>query len=276
MLNKITIIFLISFLSSCNVIEETEIPGGQSAAYSSNAPSKWPNHSIFPLQLRISNDFDSSEQSAIGISADSWSSAISDRIDFFDTSSISDSEKSNINNYEDSILGVYKSYNWPSGLPATALAVTQIYGTRKNIGSSSERIEIYHADIIVNYEYYTFTTDGSWGYDLETVMVHELGHFLGLYHDNTTPTNTVMYPSISRYTQARAPKTNDISSIEAKYPASGASRSLASLSEDSSGSSEKVVIYFELYPNGKEIMRIKGEVNENKEHIIHFNCNHKH
>ncbi len=137
-----------------------------------------------------------------------------------------------LSSYEDSVIGVYKLTKWPAELPKTALAITQVIGSRKNAGTSSEYIRIEHADIFVNYEVFDFTTDDSWGYDLQTIILHEVGHMLGLYHDHGSLDESVMYPSITRYDENRYPKEKDIQNISAKYQINRAASSRMALIYD--------------------------------------------
>src|SRR5690606_30345981 len=94
---------------------------------------------------------------------------------------------SNLDHLLDGTFGIYKTTNWPTSLPASALAVTQLFGRRYNIGSSSEFVSIEHADVLINFHLYPFdATNSGFGYDLRTVVLHELGHFLGLTHKSTS------------------------------------------------------------------------------------------
>ncbi len=200
------------------------------------------------------------EKTAIQDASTAWDNSVNNQYQFFNFSASSIDEKSNLDAYRDSELGIYKTYDWPDELPGTALAVTQIYGTQRNIGRSSEYIEINHADILLNYDYFSFSTDDSWGYDLSTVVLHEMGHFLGLYHSNTSYESSVMYPTISRYVENRTPKNEDITTLLAKYSSrigSSSAGQSGAIPNTSSGESKPIVLIFELYPNNKEIIKIK-------------------
>lgn len=248
--------------------QEADSLTASSSAYSANASSKW-SKSAFPINLKIATNFDNDETNAVKDMAAAWSTSIDDKINIFNTSHTTTNKSSNnLDSYADSTMGVYKLTSWPSELPSSALAVTQIYGTRKNVGKSSEYIQITHADILVNYENYSFTTDGTWGYDFQTVLLHELGHFIGLYHSYTSVEESVMYPSITRYVENRAPKTQDIIDLKSKY---GLSQSVvASLNAGSSDGpnntqaliadaeeEEKVIVVFELMADWSEKVTIK-------------------
>lgn len=195
-----------------------------SGSINANAPYLWYNPS-FPKTLLISDAFDTSETTRIKEMGIAWKTAVENKKTFFNHTANSTPEKSltiaNMDDYLDSVFGVYKSTNWSlTGISGAALAVTQIYGIRHNIGDSNEFVDIRHADIIVNYDYYHFYTgdnrvSGETGYyDLRTVILHEMGHFLGLQHKTG---NTVMVTTVDYNVKNRAPTSIDKYDIADKY-----------------------------------------------------------
>lgn len=250
----------------CNAVQKTDLRAPASSRSALMAPSKW-DTSKFPLKIRVSEDFASAEDQAIRDMANAWSDSVSNMAEFMDASYTTQEKNSlDLNSYEDAVIGVYKLTQWPSELPRTALAVTQIIGIRKNAGKSSEYIAIEHADILVNYEVFSFSTDLTWGYDLQTIILHEMGHLLGLYHDESSVDQSVMYPSITRYDTNRFPKERDIQNLESKYGISrtGSSvsqafrQNLSNNTQDTNENAEEeiVVIQFELMADGTENRRI--------------------
>ena len=139
--------------------------------------SKW-SKDQFPVELKYGDSFTSSEISAIESAGNSWSEATDNQLDFFQILPSSISSKEKVDHYDDKELGIYKLEVWPKDLPATALAVTQIYGEPGTDKSGESYIKIDHADILVNYEFYNFVTDDSWGYDLESIILHEMNIYL--------------------------------------------------------------------------------------------------
>ena len=267
--------FIMGLIAACNQ-GASEL---RSANGSANplAPSFWPaGQAAFPLNVRLSTNFDAAENIVVQASASSWSSAVGNRVNFFDTAGSIAEKGGSLDSYNDGIMGVYKLTSWPSDLPVTALAVTQIFGLRRNIGQSNEAIEISHADILVNYDNWSFTTTGGAGYDLETVVLHEFGHFLGLGHDNSSTSQSVMFPTISRFTTNKAPLDRDKTAIASLYNISGvvsagASRSIANVQDDQDkGETEAVVIQFELRADGSERVKVDGK------YISNYKCKHKH
>lgn len=265
--------YLISIILFASCVQTQQQNLDATPSYSSSSlPAKWSSKSVFPLAIKISNDFDADEIQSINNSADNWSDPFSGT-NLFNATTSNITEKNSLDAYEDSTLGIYKSFNWPSELPTTALAVTQIKGTQK-----SNYIRINHADIILNYDYYSFSTGSGWGYDVETVALHELGHLLGLYHTNTSTNDSVMYPSISSSTVNREPKQTDIDNLSDKYNLStsgSAAPANAIFALKAAPNSElpeesDITIQLEIYPDGSEIIRINGEKHEKVNcHILH-------
>lgn len=205
--------------SSCTPTKtvESDVGGG---AINSEAPYLW-SGSAFPRDLRISNDFTAAELSNIQSMSNAWETAIDNKKNFFtNTNRTPEVSEPNLDLDElgdDDVNGVYKITHWPLELNAGALAVTQLFGRRYNIGDNDEYVRIEHADVLINENLYDFrTVDGAGGgsYDLRTVVLHELGHFLGLSHKYG---DTVMVPSIGTSTVARAPTGVDSLDLADKY-----------------------------------------------------------
>lgn len=102
---------------------------------------------------------------------------------------------SSTSSFRDSEIGIYKSHTWFAGISSSALAITQFYGI-VTAGLGGQYIDLTHADIIVNYRDYgsrlTMTNNPMIEFDLPTVVLHEMGHLMGLCHESTRP--SVMAP----------------------------------------------------------------------------------
>lgn len=261
-MEKLLLFIILAFVCSCEPPTQATLRASSSAASSAQAPSLWPK-SAFPLKVKISSAFNSDETMAIEDMTDAWNDSVNYQITFMSNDGATAPKSNDLNSYVDSLIGVYKLTAWPASLPGTALAVTQIYGTRKNVGRSSEYIRIDHADILINYDYFSFTTDYSWGYDLQTIVLHEMGHLLGLYHDESSIDESVMFPTITRSVNNRYPLDRDISNLRNKYAISGSSASNAfrmpANTQDNvedSDSGEKIIIQFEIMVDGSENTKI--------------------
>ena len=88
-------------------------------------------------------------------------------------------EKATLDSYPDDEMGIYKSQSWFSELGPGILAITQFFGIRRNL-HGREYIEFQHADIIVNYRDYSFSSNlvDDKTYDLPSLLLHEMGHFV--------------------------------------------------------------------------------------------------
>jgi hypothetical protein len=203
--------------------------------------------------------------------SDIWESSLENKKNFF-TNSDRTPEVSNPNLNldslgDDGINGVYKIAHWPMELNSGALAVTQIFGRRFNIGSSNEFVRIEHADVLINDNLYDFRTDDSasgWTYDLRTVVLHELGHFLGLGHKYGS---SIMIPAINSTAVARAPTNGDISDIAQKYSISLGSAASAIVSapsvkyiESKNDPGQEIKIMIELMKDGECVHKVNGKI----------------
>lgn len=256
--------------SSCvpTKVEEKESSG----AINSSAPYIWT--SGFPKTLSLSQDFTVDEVTAIKLMSTAWSAAVNNQRTFFnygDPVIDKTAVMSGMDALLDSEFGIYRSSEWPSSLPGSALAVTQIFGRRYNVGKSNEFVKIEHADILINEDFYDFdTTDAGPGFDLRTVVLHEMGHFLGLQHKSSSSNrnNSVMFPSIDPTESKRAPKSVDVSDIASKYGVTmpltaGASAMVANTpkpdySAESGDSGQSIKILIELHSDGNCVHKENG------------------
>jgi hypothetical protein len=256
---KLIGILFLSLIASCVPGKTTVITTTSAGSGDPNAPSKWAL-TVFPLDVYISPDFSQTEADAIIDMGEEWEDSIANQINFFDFSYGGIVDKGNTTNLNslgsDSIYAIYKSTAWNEDLPISALAVTQIFGIRKNIGTVNEYVKIIHADILMNYEGYTFTTviNGP-GYDFQSVVLHEMGHFLGLDHSTNVGHNSVMYPSISSIDVYREVLAFDTNTVETRYGLNGSGAMTAfGMSkhgeELENDKEEPVRIIHEMHPNG--------------------------
>jgi predicted Zn-dependent protease len=207
------------FLSACNPAKTTQADL-TSANINKSAPYMW-SSSAFPRTFKISEDFLPNEVTNIKSVTGAWETSVQNKKNFFnDTERTPEISSSSLNLDaigDDNINGIYKITSWPLGLSSGALAVTQIFGRRLNVGAANEYVRIEHADILINenlYDFRTGDTGSSNSYDLRTVVLHELGHFLGLSHKYGS---TVMVPSITSGTNIRTPTSIDATDMADKY-----------------------------------------------------------
>lgn len=265
------LITTLAFLASCTPTGTVTGETSSGNIKNASAPYMWPSNA-FPRDLKISTAFSTDEEANIKAMSTAWETGLENKKDFFSHSAGAtevDKANLNLNALNDSVMGVYKIQHWPMDLPSSALAVTQIFGTRYNTGDADEYVKIVHADILVNYNLYNFRTDTyvKSTYDLQTVIVHEMGHFLGLAHQ-PYGTDSIMVPSIGTTTEIRAPTSMDNQDIADRYHitlSSGASsqkllqqRKVFAPKPGDTGTEMRMLI--ELHTNGECIHRENGVV----------------
>ena len=270
-------------IAACTPSADVTSGSSTNAKVNAEAPFIWGNKT-FPKTLRISSSFTADESATMTEMAEAWKTAVADQKTFF---SIGAPGNNNYNiNDTDGIFGIYKATTWPSDVSDDALAITQLFGRRYNVGTSDEYVSIVEADILVNYKPGAMSFDFDVldngideGFDLRTIMLHEMGHFLGLQHIPTYydrpdaeshltrdayKATSVMYPSISSIEEKRIPKTKDINALVNKYNIGGGAAAMAIASSSYSpkdndpGKNIKVVI--ELRASGECIHKEDGVV----------------
>jgi hypothetical protein len=259
-------------LASCTPSKTTDA-AATSGNINSSAPYLW-SAAAFPRDLKISDQFSTDEVSNITSMSSAWETAVEDKKNFFNHGATRVAEISSptldLNSLgEDGVEGIYKIVNWPTSLPGSALAVTQLFGRRFNIGTSSEFVRIEHADILINEHLYNFRTSNTHvngSYDLRTVLLHEMGHYLGLNHRFG---DTVMVPSIGEFSNNRTPTNTDRSDIASKYSitlGSGSSSAVVANTvstkyvPQNNDSGKKIKILIELMSDGECVHKEDGAV----------------
>lgn len=256
--------------ASCvQATKEASVSGG---SMTTSAPGIWIGEKTsFPKTLHISNDFSNDENDQIEDMLDAWESSLENKFDFFTVgnrvSDISDNVSS-LKSLNDNIFAVYKMNNWPSEFGSTALAVTQIFGRGYNQGTNSAYNVIYHADIIVNNTKTFRLNNTDPGFDFRTVVLHEIGHFLGLNHvtDVSKRNLSVMYGYINDSDEKRVPLTMDIQAIADKYTIAPGPSSVWTASAHSvspyrplnNDPGEEIHLILELHENGDCVHKLNG------------------
>lgn len=210
-MNKLLFLFLlVTLLVSCTPQEEKStaaIKDMPAQDLLGSIPAFWDkNAGALPLKVDVSESFSDEEKTLFEEMMVTWDNALPD-LDLFKypTAKTSNLNTTNLDLFRDSVLGIYKSSDWFYEVDSSALAITLFYGTREQIGTPYEHIKLTHADIMVNYKYFDFSLDETFGtYDLPSVILHELGHLLGLPHNYDYNVNSVMQPYISSATMERS------------------------------------------------------------------------
>ena len=162
--------------------------------------------SDFPLQMNVSTDFTTEEFEQFQDMATLWNESNEiESLDFIELShnGMTNQSQSLAGFQDDGEMGIYLRNNWFES-SSTSLAITQF----KGVLTSSGIRKLTHTDIIVNNDFYQFGDAESENniFDLQTVVLHEMGHVLGLDHINSTG---IMQPAISLGVMKRKIYDND-------------------------------------------------------------------
>ncbi len=208
-----------------------------------------------PLQLKTSdallNYFSASDDDAQGNHPaehmmQHWNESLQGR-NFFavPSTSISNLEYDDYESYaDDQEMGIYVHNTWFADVPMSVLAMNYYKGYRRYPDTPREWIEVIHSDIVVNGLQQLSTNPNSWStYHLPSILLHEMGHFLGLGHIASEKL-AVMNPSLSRLQSYSAPFDSDIQSLKANYAQAKA------LATNNEGENEIVRGWTELHANG--------------------------
>ncbi len=126
----------------------------------------------------------------------------------YDLAPVPNKDYSNRLKYFDEPMGIYSSTEWFQDVSLNALAIAQFSGDYVNRGTSNEYILLDFSTIIINQAFDDLAWDiNKSGYqigyfDLPSIILHELGHFLGLIHE-TSGQNAVMRATIDTSTKYR-------------------------------------------------------------------------
>lgn len=272
---KLLIIFTLLF--SCTPQKESgtanigDIPSSELA----KLPMKWPTSKL-PLNVYIADEYHTDIDGVYLVSGknlfqqmmDQWNLADSSKTFFNTTSNLSTTniDASSLNNYIDSTVGIYKkSGSWFSNIGYGVLAVTSYLGINKG-----SYVEMIHGDIIVNEYLYDYTLNEAIDskFDLPSVLLHELGHLIGLKHTPSLSIPSIMQPEIATADDKRVLKTYDINSVQSLYGSSSLALSTSSLAltaDDYEEEPKYVQGYIELRADGNCRHFINGKlVNEHK------------
>ena len=272
-------IFLLSFISLYSCGENGILESiGSSNSSAADGSSQW-DSSHFPLNIQVSSEFTSDELHGMSEVGKTWSESHGSQ-NFFNFSSGDSKSVTKLTDYRDETLGIYKMHSRLPDYQDRALAITQIYADRINYAGKSY-FNIKHADIVVNYADYTFSSESSFGsYDLKTVILHELGHFVGLNHFQSPGEPSIMEPSIDSFDQIHYPYPKDVELIQANYQpgetTTSAIRSIASLSTNKyQNESDKQYDLPKVEEEGVRIIHML-KADKSCEHYVNGQLVHKH
>lgn len=165
---------------------------------------KWADSSL-PVRMYMSSEFTGDYTNANLVNglnpleqmAKVWNDAVpSKQLLYLPFGAATTTGYSDTSSFRDGEIGIYKSHNWFTNVSSSALAITQFYGVVTTSQGLGQYIQLTHADIMVNYRDYgsklTMTNNPLVEYDLPTIVLHEMGHLLGLCHESKRP--SIMAP----------------------------------------------------------------------------------
>ncbi|MBI2519622.1 MAG: matrixin family metalloprotease [Bdellovibrio sp.] len=147
-----------------------------------------------------------------------WNRALPDRTLFaLPMPLVANRQHEQLISYYDNEMGIYKSEKWFSELGEGVLAITQFFAIRR-YQAGQQYLELQHSDIILNYRDYSFSWDlkDASSYDLPSVLLHEMGHFVGLPHVISTALSA-MWPALKKNEIERQLYPIDIQNLQANY-----------------------------------------------------------
>ena len=146
----------------------------------------WPEDQL-PIKVKLSESFTSNEQALFEEMVLEWEASAgcnlfepSERVQELNFTKLSDYfYKDRENN------GVYKPQQMIEEMDNTVLAASQLFLELENENDQIKLFRIIHADIVFNSYHFNFNEYPLEGeYDLKSLFLHEIGHFLGLFHSS--------------------------------------------------------------------------------------------
>lgn len=170
-----------------------------------------------PIFIKVPNSLSQFKEHIINAGSQ-WDMALGQPVFIFEFDAVPDYQyTSSSASLKDSVFGLFRQRVWNfSSIGNTVLAYTS---------SLSQGNSIIHADIIFNFENYLFADYdyppagvGENFVDFESVLVHELGHFLGLGHAKADEDiYSVMLPTLRKGAARRELSLSDIEKIRSLY-----------------------------------------------------------
>ncbi len=187
---------------------------------------RWPNNAL-PLNVKMSSEFTADYTNAdlvAGLNpleqmAKVWNIPVAGTRTLITTpfAAAGATGFASTSSFRDSEIGIYKSHTWFTNVSSSALAITQFFGIVSTDATLGDYIKLTHADIIMNYRDYgarfTMLNNPTFEFDVPTVVLHEIGHLLGLCHEITA--SSIMAPYY--LTDQRSLQTFDSTIIQDLY-----------------------------------------------------------
>jgi hypothetical protein len=166
--------------------------GGQSTG--SISTFKWANESL-PLYVHVPQELQAQYETSFELAANAWNDALGTTAIVIVFDKVGNTQYKSVDqalNDPDTSITLQETWSVFPSFEESNLAVTVTQFTNSGI--------IYNADIFFNVEDFNFATAGFtrvFQHNIETVLIHELGHLLGLKHSTKEEdSSSVMLPTI--------------------------------------------------------------------------------
>ena len=214
---KITLFILLTIvITSCGTESEKEVKYVDNAHNESFGELRWSTNDL-PITIQVPSSYQDTQavvdafENAVGVWNDALGfNALELNFEGVDVSIGKPLPLQSNTFLDDGIFSLIFPSNWFDDIENGVLALTS-FSYRDN--------QILHADIIFNNQYFNFSTSPSGNQlDIESVLIHELGHLLGLSHVEVgDDPNSVMNPRLRSGDLKRILSNQDIQTIQERY-----------------------------------------------------------
>lgn len=219
-MKKILILTSLIFLAACGpkgVYYDSQTTANPQALKS------W-NMTDLPLTIYVPIEMNS-YRSAIENSAQTWEAAFGQKVfNFvFDNNSYPNTQwTGTCQSMQDNYFGLFKELNWNIANDCSSNSTGFVDSQVLAFTGTKTQGKIIHADVLFNFKNFEFgdveKPTESQLVDFQSVLTHELGHFLGLNHvDTSIDSVSIMNPTIKKGQSKRYLSNGDISRIKALY-----------------------------------------------------------
>ncbi len=211
---------------------------------------------FLPLEIRYADNLTPTEQKAVKEAFSLWREEIGENTEKTVARIQGETpafESEYLEDFTDNTIGIYFFKDLFPSQNKNALAITRYEGYIRYKSKTEAIITLDHADIFVNGFTFNFTDKSTEegeedlsSFDFKSVLLHEMGHLLGLSH--SVKNDSVMRPSITIQTVFSTLSQEDKDLIQEKYPRNSAQENMAAFSDKG----QRIEIIIELKKNGEE------------------------